>query len=236
MEQLKKSFFIIMLIGMLCVNIFFMTQDFLKHTPDIALKFSMILNIPFFIILVLFIILFHRPAKLMINYFFLLCSFLCFAFVLLDTYLYYSVPTYNYSSFFIEPILLFGFLFVLFLLLAYRKNFKKTPEYLTNLGHGFVIFFSLVFVEFVCLTSTFLIVPSSDINNPDRYDFVKMHYFTPEDLASFPDEIPEDATNVILSYNGEIFNSSRKSLLLEFDSNTITSDNHHASFYVEVDQ
>ena len=63
-----------------------------------------------------------------------------------------------------------------------------------------------------------------------------MHYFTPEDLASFPNEIPEDATNIILSYNGEIFNNSRKSLLLEFDSNTITSDNHHASFYAEVDQ
>ena len=70
----------------------------------------------------------------------------------------------------------------------------------------------------------------------DRYDFVKMHYFTPEDLASFPNEIPEDATNIILSYNGEIFNNSRKSLLLEFDSNTITSNNHHASFYSEVEQ
>ncbi len=233
MEQLKKSFFIIMLIGMLCVNIFFMTQDFLKHTPDIALKFSMILNIPFFIILVLFIILFHRPVKLMINYFFLLCSFLCFSVIILYQYCYYSTIIKNFNA---SIILLLGFFWVVFLLLAYRKNFKKTSEYLTNLGHGFVIFFSLVFVEFVCLTSTFLIVPSSDINNPDRYDFVKMHYFTPEDLASFPDEIPEDATNVILSYNGEIFNSSRKSLLLEFDSNTITSDNHHASFYVEVDQ
>ena len=98
MEQLKKSFFIIMLIGMLCVNIFFMTQDFLKHTPDIAIKSSMILNIPFFIILVLFIILFHRPAKLMINYFFLLCSFLCFSVIILSQYCYYSTIIKDFNA------------------------------------------------------------------------------------------------------------------------------------------
>lgn len=235
MEQLKieKSFFIIMLIGMLCVNSFFMTQFFSKHTPNIAIKFSMILNIPFFILLVLFIILLHRPAKLIINYFFLFCSFLCFSAIILYQYCYYSTMIQNFNT---NVIFLLGIFWVLFLLLAYRKNFVKTTEYLTNLGHGLVIFLSLVFVEIVCLTSTFFIVPSSDINNPNRYEFIKMHYFTPKDLASFPDEIPQDATNVILSYNRDIFDSSHQSLLLEFYSNTIISDNHHASFYVEVDQ
>ncbi len=236
MEQLKKSFFIIMLIGMLCVNIFFMTQNFLKQTFDIAIRFSILLNIPLLIAFIFFLTRFHRSAKLMINYFFLLCSFLCFAFVLLDMYLYYSVPTYNYSSFFIEPILLFGFLFVLFLLLAYRKNFKGFFTSVIPFTYTLITFAILVTVELSFLLPASIVISGFKITNPDRYEFVKVHYFTSEDLASFPDKIPEDATDVILSYNGEIFNSSRKSLLLEFDSNTITSDNHHASFYVKVDQ
>ncbi len=236
MEQLKKSFFIIMLIGMLCINILFMTQNFLKQTFDIAIRFSILLNIPLLIAFIFFLTRFHRSAKLMINYFFLLCSFLCFAFVLLDMYLYYSVPTYNYSSFFIEPILLFGFLFVLFLLLAYRKNFKGFFTSVIPFTYTLITFAILVTVELSFLLPASIVISGFKITNPDRYEFVKVHYFTSEDLASFPDKIPEDATNIIFFYTYDFLKHSYKSLTLEYDSNTLTSDNHHASFYVKVDQ
>ena len=184
----------------------------------------------------IFLTRFHRSAKLLINLFFLFCSFLCFAFVLLDMYLYYSVPTYNYSSFFIEPILLFGFLFVLFLLLAYRKNFKGFFTSVIPFTYTLITFAILVTVELSFLLPASIVISGFKITNPDRYEFVKVHYFTSEDLASFPDKIPEDATNIIFFYTYDFLKHSYKSLTLEYDSNTITSDNHHASFYVKVDQ
>lgn len=118
--------------------------------------------------------------------------------------------------------------FIIFMLIAFSKNFTIRNFVISTLISVFIA--QLIFPSFLILY-TFLFLPS--INNPLAYKYVLLHELTPNEASSLPSAIPSDSTNIIFYFNKSYRDGGYYSLELEFDSNTIETNNHHSKYYIK---
>ena len=145
---------------------------------------------------------------------------MCYAFVI----------SYNFNT---KIALLLCFISIILLFLSFYKNFEMNRNsikyiYIT-LFFITIQFLFLVFVNFVSYDSI-------KVSNPNRYKFVKYHFYSSSELTSFPEEIPKNALNIFFQYIEFTDNTLRrfeyhKSLRLEFDIKTSENKIQHFEYY-----
>ncbi|MCI9016430.1 MAG: hypothetical protein HFJ53_04625 [Clostridia bacterium] len=194
----------------LYINIFFTINAFLFHSLEEAINFLKIIILPFFLIIIIYLIYRkYHPSKVNINYKFLLISILSFTGIMAYYISYIVLVLDNFSNIIV---FLLGLIFMISTLLSFIKNYK--------IAFSIVEYFILPLFCFLTITFAFILLSYSFTNitciicNPNRYEFVKHHYFSPQEVISFPKKIPENARNIVFrysSYNGD------KSLKLQFN-------------------
>lgn len=218
MTSSKKAFLIMLILTFSCINLFYTIENFLLHTFVEVIHFLVISNILLFIIICYFLIKNNHSIKISINYKFLLVSLISFFLIIIYKCCYYLLIITDYNTILI--ILLWIF-FIIFIILAFIKNINKN---ITTCTTYFIILMPfLIFIQyiFLCIAS-FQSFGFNKVTNINRYEFVQFHYFSDEDIKSLPKEIPSDATNIYFYYYEDIFEHSYKSLILEFDSKSIS--------------
>lgn len=225
MEKFQKALGKIIVILLSCFNIYIIVEFFMLYSLKAAFILSIILSLPLIFLLVCS----EEPnIKISVNYVFIAFGLLSFLALLIYKicFLLVIIP---HSNNLLACILLVSF--ILFIILAFLKNLKDA-HWIYNLILAFVFIYIIphILVLFIPIACTF-----GDITNPNRYNFVKLHYFSPEETRSLPEEIPSDATNINFYYTHTLRDGGSRKLYLEFDSNTITENDHHAIYNIYVD-
>jgi len=227
MSRLTKSFFVLGMVIIFFIDIYYIVDAFLFHTYNEAIKFTIVLVSPLLLFLLFFFLANYDPIyKIKINGIFLFCSIVSFGVLLVYRIFYVLLIINNFN---LKLAIVLRLSFIIFMILAFIKNFITIKSFGYYLFSLLLLLFWVQFI-FIFITSAFIF--NFNITNPDRYEFVKFHYFSPEEVSSLPKKIPDDATNIKFYFCEEIPNFSSRKLKLEFDSNTIKDNNHHARFYV----
>lgn len=225
MNKSHKTLFIFLIIILLCYNLH---NSFLTFYCNVfhenLIKEVFIRAIPLFILLICYFSNIRHSPKLSINRTFLVFSIFIFAMIEIHKLLYFYLLIDNMDNTFL---LFMNLLFVFFMVLTFFKNFKRGESIMIHLCFIWSIFFILqLFYEI----KTFSITDFYTYTNPNRYEFVKYHYFSDSEFSYLPDKIPEDATNIIFHYDDPFI--SGKDLYLEYDSPSISNENHHARYHI----
>lgn len=229
MNKSHKTLFIFLIVLLLSYNLSesFLTiycHTFCKETIGIIV----IRAIPLLILLLCYLTNIRFSSKLSINYLYLFISII--GFLIAKThilfYLYLLIDHVDNSF-----LLIMYITSALFMVLAFLRNFK--------MKEGKIVFLFLIVPIFLILQlifemKTFGISPPYSYTNPDRYEFVRYHYFSAKEFSYLPDRIPEDATNIIFHYNSYSLFSQDEDLYLEYDSPSIPNNEHHIKYEITI--
>ena len=234
MNNLKTAFSYTTFLILFYIDMYFIVREFLLHTINESVVFLLILIIQFFLYILLYLFKKKKEStKVTINYKFLLCSIVCF--FALETYeiLYYLLISNHYN---ISIIFLLFMLIIIFSHFSFSKKIKMNRKFLSDIIVNFFSFLLPIFIiQFVFLIIASFAVNSCEVTNINRYEFVKTHYFAKEEVSSFPDKLPDDATNIVFKYYTDDLKHGYKILHLEFDSQTISNNSHHVKYFIQVE-
>ena len=115
-------------------------------------------------------------------------------------------------------------LFIIFLTLSLFKNFENKSS--------IIIFLFFILPASFCIQLLLILITSTQqldasYTNPNRYEFVKYHYLTDIEFSSLPDELPDDATNIVFRYDSSM---GTKTIHLEYNSATIDNEEHYIKY------
>lgn len=231
MKKQTRAFLIMVTFILLCIDIFYIVQTFLFYTFNESIKFAGIVIIPLLLLLLIYFINNRLTSdKIVINIGFLVCSLVSFIFSLIY-YICYLLLIIKKPS--VIPFLLSSLLFVIFIILSFKKNFKINAEFI--IIYFVVLFTILLFAQFVFISVASFFSSSDSVFNINRYEYVKYYYFSPEEVSELPDKIPPDATNIVFYFDIDTLGGTCRELKLEYDSETIANDTHHAEYYIHID-
>lgn len=229
MNKLSKSILVVFILLLIVFNVSLSIDEFYHYTFSQALPFVLKSSIPLIILLLYFFIVTHQSEKLSINYAFLFISLASFIIAFTCKVLYYSIiindNIYQFSVFLYIPA-------ILFLVLTFLDSFQGESN---HPWHFYVIIPVLLILQ-LCLSYgyIFFALDSLDYTNPNCYKFVKCHYFSDKEFSYLPDEIPNDATNIIFYFDaGTSFHPTR-TLHLEFDSLSFSPNNSHVEYEIII--
>lgn len=229
MNKSHKTLFILLIVLLLCYNLSesFLTiycHSFCKETIEIIV----IRAIPLLILLLCYFTNLRLPKKLSVNYFCLFISIITFIIAKIHILFYLYLLIDHVDNAFL---LIINIVSAIFMVLTFFKNFKKKEA---NIVFLFLIVPIFLVLQLIFEMKTFGIAPSYSYTNPNRYTFVKYHYFSAEEFAYLPDKIPEDATNIIFHYNSYSLFSQDEDLYLEYDSPSIPNNEHHIKYEIII--
>ncbi len=226
MEKPQKAFLLIFIILLSYFDIILIVNSYYSFTFSYATKTILKSSIPLVILLVYYFASTRHIGRLTINIPLFFCSLLSFCLILICKTLYYSLiidKIYKLSPF----LYIFA---LLFLLLAFSDNFQENAKYFKHFGLVVpVILILQFFLSFNYILGHFFGICYT---NPNRYEFVKYHYFSEEEISDFPNKIPHDATNIKFYCCPGDSRDSFRVLDLEYDSPSIQNNNHHASYEI----
>lgn len=219
MEKAEKAFLVISVILLSYFDIILVINSYYSYTFSYATKIVVKSSIPLIILLAYYFVATYHIGKITVNTHLLFSSLLSFCLTIICKILYYSLVIDKFKV--ALPCLYISAL--IFLLLAYSDNFQENTK--------FFKYFSVV-VPTVLILQLFLsfdYIFGNYYTNPNRYEFVKYHYFSDEKFSYLPDKIPTDATNINFYFET---NSTTGVLNLEYDSPSVQTDNHHVSYNI----
>lgn len=150
MEKSDKALICILIISFLCFNIF-LTINILFVYPLInSLLFFCMINIPSLFLYIIAIIPNHH--KLVINYKLLVCSLICFI-IPLVCHILHHLEIFN--GFYLNILILFGFLFIQFLILAFINNLKSGKAFILEM---LVLIPSLFWTQLILLGKSYVLL------------------------------------------------------------------------------
>ncbi len=223
MNKSRKVLFIFLITLLLAYNIHYSFLTFYCASFNInTIKDVIIRAVPLIIAVIYYLSNIHSSNKLSINFICLFISISIFIIIKIHKLLYFYLLINAIDNTFL---FIMNILFILFMFLAFFKNFKR--------GESIVLYSLLIFPIFLILQFAFEIMNFGTTDfytytNPNRYEFVKYHYFS--EYSFLPDKIPEDATNIVFRYNSYLTNI--KDLYLEYDSPSIKNDEHHIIYEI----
>lgn len=227
MNKSNKSFFLIIIIVTMYINIFLILKSFLFCRLNDTLILAFYVSIPLIILLIIYFLCNkHKSIKLNINYSFFIFSFLFFVSITLYYICYAFVFIYDFNIIIVSLLVIFS---IIFLFISFYKNFEINRNALQYIPISLIYiiaqFLLIVFINF-------LFYDTIKVSNPNRYEFVKYHFYSSSELTSFPKEIPKNALNVSLKYiEHKEISSYQKSFRLEFDINVSKDKVQHFEYY-----
>ena len=229
MNKSHKTLFIFLIVLLLSYNLSesFLTiycHTFCKETIEIIV----IRAIPLLILLLCYLTNIRFSSKLSINYLYLFISIVSFLIAKMHILFYLYLLIDPVDNLFL---LIMNIISAIFMVLTFFKNFKRKE--------GSIVFLFLIVPIFLILQlifemKTFGISLPYSYTNPNRYEFVKYHYFSAKEFSYLPDRIPEDATNIIFHYNSYSLFSQDEDLYLEYDSPSIPNSEHHIKYEITI--
>lgn len=220
MEKAQKAFLLISVILLSYFDITLVINSYYSYEFSYATKIVVKSSIPLIILLVYYFVATYHVDKIATNTHLFFGSLLSFCLAILCKILYYSLvidKLYKVAL----PCLYISSL--IFLLLAFSDNFQENAK--------FFKYFSIV-VPTVLILQLFLsfdYIFGNYYTNPNRYEFVKYHYFSNEEFSYLPNKIPADATNINFYFETT---STTGVLNLEYDSLSVQTNNHHVSYNI----
>lgn len=224
MNASQKTLCIFLIVILLYLNFIWIFDLFFSYAfSEKIVVVSLIRLIPLLILLVYYFATRHYHEKLSVNRLFFILSIVSLIIAQIHCLLYYYLFINKINNSFV---FIMHLLFLLFFILAFRKNLKKDEK--TGL-FLFLIIPIFLFLQLFIVAMLGIEFISLDYTNPSRYEFVKYHYLTEPKFSILPDKLPEDATNITFEYNDSF---GVKTILLEYDSQSVNNDEKHAKYEI----
>lgn len=228
MEKAEKAFLLISIILLSYFDIILAINSYYSYEFSYATKFIAKSSIPLIILLAYYFVATYHVGKIAVNTHLFFGSLLSFCLTILCKILYYSLvidKLYKVAL----PCLYISAL--IFLLLAFSNNFQENTKFFNYFSVVVpTVLILQLFLSFDYIFGNFF----TYYTNPNRYEFVKYHYFSEKEISNFPNKIPDDATNIKFYCSpGNSMDSSR-TLNLEYDSPSVQTNNHHASYNIII--
>ena len=235
MKKSNKAFFIIILIISIYIDTFFVCKSILFYELNKNLLIHLLYILTPLVILLIIYFLFnmHNSIELSINYWLFIFSFLLFASIILYYICYAFLIIYNFNT---VIVFWLSIISAILLLLSFHKNFEINVNIFKYLKYILISFYFIV-LQFLFLAFLyFLLYEHTIVTNPNRYEFVKYHFYSPSELTSFPKEIPKNALNVSLQYteySDSVEPYNHKCIWLDFDIKTPQNKIQHFKYTKE---
>lgn len=225
MEKAEKAFLLISVILLSYFDIILVVNSYYSYEFSYATQIIVKSSIPLIILLAYYFVATYHMGKIAVNTHLFFGSLLSFCLIILCKILYYSLVIDKLY----KPALLGLYISALiFLLLAFSDNFQENAKFFKYFS---VVVPTVLILQFIL---SFDYIIGNYYTNPNRYEFVKYHYFSEEEISDFPDKIPDDATNIQFYCEPRGLRDPIRTLNLKYDSPSIQDNDHHASYNIII--